>query len=563
MPTRDELLATLTASGAFELTTDESAGYPIRVYKNAPTSLREVLAGTAVHADRTFTVYGDETLTFAEVHAKAAILARYLLDNGVAKGDRVAIGMRNYPEWIISFWACQAIGAVVVALNAWWVAAELAFALEDSTPKALLIDGERLERIWPLPPALGEVLVVVARRGGGPSGGVEFAEATSGPAREPPPADIGPHDVATILYTSGITGRPKGAVATQRNHTTNLMNALLAGELARIARGTPDDFVAPQGGVLQTFPFFHIGGMGVLNHSATIGAKLVLMYKWNAVEAVDLVEKHGLTNTGGVPTVVRQFLEAAAGRGLNTLAGLGSAGAPLPPALFSRIGAQFEQRVAPINAFGLTETTGAVITNGGADYFAHPDSVGRPVATCQIKIVDSAGCEVAQGEIGELWMRGPNVIAGYWRNPEATDAAFCAGWFRSGDLGYVDADGMYYVVDRMKDVIIRGGENVYCAEVEAALLEHPLVRDAAVIGLPHAEYGEEVAAVIQVDPANWTPGLEQELHSNLAAKLARFKAPTVLRITGDDLARTATGKVLKREIRAQFFPETAASTVTK
>jgi long-chain acyl-CoA synthetase len=561
MPTRDESLATLTASGTFELTTDESAGYPIRVYKNAPVSLREVFeATTTVHADRTFTVYGDETLTFAEVHAKAAILAHYLLAKGVTKGDRVAIGMRNYPEWIISFWACQAIGAVVVALNAWWITAELAFALEDSTPKVLLIDGERFERILPLLPALGELVVVVARRGGGPAGGVEFGQATSGLACELPRADIGSHDVATILYTSGITGRPKGAVATQRNHITNLMNALLAGQLARIARGTPEDFVAPQGGVLQTFPFFHIGGLGVLTHSAAIGTKMILMHKWNAVEAVDLVEKHGLTNTGGVPTVVRQFLEAAAGRGLNTLAGLGSGGAPLPPALFRRIGPQFEQRVSPTNAFGLTETTGAIITNSGADYFGHPDSVGRPTVTCQIKIVDSAGREVAQGEIGELWMRGANVIPGYWRNPEATEAAFGGGWFRSGDLGYVDADGMYYVVDRMKDVIIRGGENVYCAEVEAALLEHPLVRDAAVIGLPDVEYGEEVAAVIQVDPANQSPGLERELQSDLSAKLARFKIPTVFRITDDDLPRTGTGKVLKREIRAQFFPETVTAT---
>ena len=561
MPTREEIIATLTASGQFELGVDDSAGYPIRIYKNAPTSLRAVLESTKAYADRVFTIYGDETLTYAQVHAQIASLAHFLLEKGVKKGDRVAIGMRNYPEWIISFWACQSIGAIVVALNAWWTTTELSYALEDSAPKVLLIDGERYERILPLLDTLGGATIVVARRDGAHSGGIDFADAVAEPAAGLPDAEIGPNDVATILYTSGTTGRPKGAYATQRNHISNIWNTLLAGQLARITLGVPDDFVAPQGGVLQTFPFFHIGGLTGLYMGTVMGSKMALMYKWNPVEAVELIETHGLTSAGGVPIVVRQLLETAtaAGKSLSTLVGLSSGGAPVPPDLIRRVETQFEQKASPANGYGLTETTSAVITNSGADYFAHPNSIGRPVPTCDVRFVDDAGKDVPKGEIGELWMRGPNIIVGYWGNPEATEAAFGGGWFRSGDLGYVDADGMYYVVDRKKDVIIRGGENIYCAEVEAALLEHPLVRDATVIGLPHPEYGEEVAAVIQVDPANQSAALEGELVADLSAKLAKFKIPTSIHITELDLPRTATGKVLKREIRVQFFAEKAGA----
>jgi long-chain acyl-CoA synthetase len=561
MPTRDEIIAKLTASGQFELTEDASAGYPIRVYKNAPRSLREVFQSTRQYAERTFTVYGDETLTYAEVHAKVASLAHYLAAHGIGRGDRVAIGMRNYPEFIISFWACQAIGAVVVALNAWWTTSELAYALEDSSPKALLIDGERLERIAPLLSGMGDPLIVVARRDGGPAGGVEFAEATAEPAADLPAVEVEPGDLATILYTSGTTGRPKGAVATQRNHVTNMMNTLLAGAVARVMLEVPEDFVAPQAGVLQTFPFFHIGGMTGLYMGTVMGSKIALMYKWNPQEAVDLIETHGLTSAGGVPIVVRQLLEAASasGKSLDTLMAVGSGGAPVPPDLIRRIETQFAAKASPGNGYGLTETTSAVVVNGGAEYFAYPNSVGRAVPTADVRFVDDAGRDVPKGEIGELWFRGPNIIQGYWGNPEATEAAFGGGWFRTGDLGYIDPNGMIYVVDRKKDVIIRGGENIYCAEVEAALLAHPLVRDATVIGLPSAEYGEEVAAVLQVDPEHQSPTLAAEIASSLGETMARYKIPTAITITDADLPRTATGKVLKRDIRSQFFTEPTKS----
>jgi long-chain acyl-CoA synthetase len=557
MATREEVLAHLTAAGPFELAEDRSAGYPIRVYKNAPASFRQVLEGTRAFGERTFSIYGDETLTYADHYAQIAALARHLLERGVAKGDRVAIGMRNYPEWNIAFWACQSIGAIVVALNAWWTGAELSYALDDSAPAALIIDGERLERVRGLIGRPSIKSVVVTRRGHAGEGGVDFAEVVAGGAAELPPADVGPADLATILYTSGTTGNPKGAMATQRNHMTNLMNTLLAGTVARVMMGLPAeaDPAAPQSGVLQTFPFFHIGGLTGLYVGFATGARMAMMYKWAPADAVQLIQTHKLSGVSGVPIVVRQLLETAEimGADMSTLLGVTSGGAPVPPDLIRRIGDQFQARAAPGNGYGLTETTSAVVTNGGADYLARPDSVGRPVITAEVRIVDDNGVDVPRGDIGELWIRGPNVIPGYWNNPEATEAAFGGGWFRSGDLGYVDAEGFHHVVDRKKDVIIRGGENVYCAEVEAALLEQPKVRDAAVVGLPHPDLGEEVAAVIQVDPLDDLPSTADALRAALSERLARFKIPTSIKLTTGDLPRTATGKILKRELRTGYF----------
>jgi steroid-24-oyl-CoA synthetase len=557
MPTRAEIITKLTAPGApFEITGDTSLGYPIKIYKNAPSSLRLVLLGTMRFDDRPFLIYGDEVVTFREHRRKVAALANFLRAAGVEKGDRVAIGMRNYPEWHIAFWACMALGAIVVALNAWWTTAELAFALEDSTPSALMIDGERLERLRPLLHTANLRAIVVTRRGEAGADGIDFAEATAQETDPLPEAEIAPEDLATILYTSGTTGKPKGAVATHRNHVTNIMNAMLGGATARLLAGeafpAPPD--GPQPATLQTFPFFHIAGITGLYMAAVTGARMALMYKWDPMEAVRLVEKHKLMSITGVPIVVRQLLEAArvSGADVSSVVGLASGGAAVPPDLIRQVGKQFESKATMGNGYGLTETSSAVISNSGAEYAAHPDSVGRPVPVAEVRIVDDAGHDVPSAAIGELWIRGPNVIAGYWKNPAATEASFGGGWFKTGDLGYRDSEGLYYVVDRKKDMIIRGGENVYCAEVEAALLEHPEVKDAAVIGLPDPEYGEQVAAMVQVADAAKAAHLPNVLNAALAAKLAKFKIPSVYKLTEHELPRTATGKVLKRELRALF-----------
>ncbi len=556
MPSREEVIAQLTKQGPFEVATEIPDGQPMKLYKNAPPHMRAVLLATRVHDPKPFLIYGDEVLTFREHFEQVAALAHFLTAHGIKKGDRVAIGMRNYPEWMTSFWACQAIGAIVVAINAWWTGPEIAYALEDSMPAALIIDGERLERLKPMLKSINPKVLIVTRRGGAGPEGVDYAEAVAKRHDELPHADITPDDYATILYTSGTTGKPKGAVATHRNHVTNILNTLLGGAVARGLAGDfgPPPTDAPQPAVLQTFPYFHIGGLTGLYMSAVMGAKVALMYKWNPVEAVELIEKHKIMSVSGVPIVVRQLLEAAraSGKDVSTLMGIASGGASVPPDLIRQINKQFEQKAMPGNGYGLTETTSAVITNGGMDYFAHPDSIGKPTPTTEVRIVDDQGNDVPEGEVGEIWMRGPNIIPGYWKNPAATEAAFGGGWFRSGDLGYRDAEGFHYVVDRKKDVIIRGGENVYCAEVEAAILEHPLVKDVAVVGLPDPEYGEQVAAVIQVADVGRASALPDELRSSLSTSLAKFKIPTSYKLTTEELPRTATGKVLKRELRELF-----------
>jgi acyl-CoA synthetase (AMP-forming)/AMP-acid ligase II len=284
------------------------------------------------------------------------------------------------------------------------------------------------------------------------------------------------------------------------------------------------------------------------------GVKLVLQYKWDLEQALGLIEREHVTSFAAVPTILRQVFDSPLMEkyDVSSLTTIGSGGAPVPPDLVARVDDQFD-RALPSNGYGLTETTSAVTVNRGADYLAHPNSVGRAFPVVDVRVVDPAsGRDVTAGSSGELWFRGPNVVRGYWNRPAATADAFTDGWFHSGDLGFVDNDGFLAVVDRLKDVVIRSGENVYCAEVEAAIFEHPAVADVAVVGLPHRELGEQVAAVVQLKEGSDVSAAELQEH--VAARLARFKVPEHIVIGTDPLPRTASGKVLKRDLRDQISP---------
>jgi len=556
MTPREAVIAELTAAGGpFALQQVGEPGANLRVYTTGPKSLRDVLLATRDHTDNTFLVYEDERVSFADHFQRVARLAHWLQDVGVVKGDRVAIGMRNYPEWPVSFFACQAIGAVAVTLNAWWTGPELVYGLSDSGTKVALLDAERLASLTPHLAEVPELQVLVARDEQQRTAASQWETTLASYNRrlELPEVVIESSDYASIMYTSGTTGFPKGALHTHANHVTNIQNTLLSATAAAALVPNPDSSASvPQPSSLQTFPFFHIGGLTGLYMSAIGGAKLVLMYRWNADQAIDLIAREKIRSWGGVPTVVRQVLEhprAASGE-LDSLVSIGSGGAPVPEDLIKRVGDMFESRVAPGNGYGATETTSAIITNGGAEYLAHPNSVGRPIVTVDVRIVDDAGNDCAPGKIGELWVRGPNVFAGYWDKPEATEQAFNRGWFLSGDLGYVDEEGFYYVVDRKKDVIIRAGENVYCAEVEGVLHHHPDIADVALIGLPHRELGEEVAAVVELKPGADLSAVE--LQSYVAEHLAKFNVPSRVFFSDEPLPRTATGKVLKRDLKQRY-----------
>ncbi|MEQ8437083.1 MAG: class I adenylate-forming enzyme family protein [Ilumatobacter fluminis] len=556
--TREQALATLTGpGGAFEIVPTDVQGIEMPVFRNAPPTMRAVFEQSLEFGDRTFLVYDDLRWTYADHGDRVRRLAHHLREMaGVRPGDRVAIGMRNYPEWVLAFWTTQAIGAVAVPLNAWWTGSELEYGMSDSGAIAAIVDDERLDRMRPILEALPTAPIVARSRTTIPEWAVALDDIIEVDGEPPalPHVDIAPDDPSAIMYTSGTTGLPKGAVQTHRNHCTNLTNTALHGALTAEMAGpaeapSSDDEPVSHTIALQTFPFFHIGGLTGLYTSTAFGATLVTMYKWDATEAVRLVQAEGVTAVSGVPTVVRQLLDELDREGV-VAPGLGSitsGGAPVPPHLIDRIGERSGRAIRPGNGYGLTETTSAVVANMGPDYYDHPDSVGRPVPVAEVTIRDELGNVLPDGQRGELWVRGPNVVAGYWNKPEATAEAFTDGWFHTGDAAYV-RDGFVYVVDRIKDVVLRGGENVYCAEVEAAIHAIDGVLDVAVVGLPHDVLGEEVAAVVEFAPGSDVTAAD--IQRRLASNLAAFKVPSIVIRSAEPLPRTATGKVLKRDLRS-------------
>jgi long-chain acyl-CoA synthetase len=562
-PSIAEAHAELTAPGQmFEMDDVVIRGVQTRVWKHAPPSLRTVLEMSRGHGDVDFLVYEDDRCSFEQHFRLAATLAHRLRDDlGVAPGDRVAIAMRNLPEWAIAFWAAAAAGAVVVPLNAWWTGDELEYGIADSGSRVVFVDGERYERVRDHGTLDRlDLSVVVAPRDREPQGGTgaarRFDDVVGTVAADValPDVTLEPEDDATIFYTSGTTGRPKGALGTHRNICTNLMSLVFANARARLRGGvTPIPTGGPQNSSLLSVPFFHATGChSVLVANAAFGGKLVIMHRWDPERALELIEREQVTTFGGVPAMVWQVLESPdfAKRDISSVQSIGYGGAPAPPELVRRIEEMFPGRT-PSNGYGLTETSSVTTMNSGADYLRRPDSVGPAVAVCDVKVVDESGRELANGEIGELWIKGPNVVKGYWNKPEATAETFTEGWLHSGDVARIDDEGFITIVDRAKDMVIRGGENVYGAEVEAALFEHRAVMDVAVIGVPHHVLGEEVGAVIQLKPG--AQATVEELRAHVGERLAGFKVPAHIWFHDEPLPRNPAGKILKRELRDEVL----------
>lgn len=561
VPSLAEVDTLLTGPGApFEVEERLIRGIPTRTWKNAPPSLPVVLDQSRAHGDATFLVYEDERTSFEDHYRRAAGLARVMVEAwGVTKGDRVAIAMRNFPEWPVAFWAAACAGAVVVPLNAWWKGEELAYGLQDSGAKLLFCDAERAYRLAPQLPGLDLAQVVVARDEAGPvAGQLRFEEVLAAAPKDgvPPQLALDPEDEATVFYTSGTTGRPKGALGTHRNICGNLVSLAFAQARGALRSGLdlpPAGAPRPQTAQLLSVPFFHATGChSVLCASTAFGGKLVMMYKWDPERALQLIEREAITSFGGVPSMVWQVLESPdfAKRDLSSVKSVGYGGAPAPPELVRRIKEAFPE-VSPGNGYGLTETSSVTTFNSGQDYEAHPDSVGPPVPVCELQVVDPAGRPLAAGQVGELWIKGPNVVKGYWGCPEATAETFSEGWLHSGDLARIDEEGFVYIVDRAKDMLIRGGENIYCVEVEDVLYKHPDVMDAAVVGLPHRVLGEEVAAVVQLVPESSAD--EASLREHVGRHLAAFKVPVRIAVRQEPLPRNATGKILKAQLKEELL----------
>lgn len=557
----DEAIALVAAPGQIFATEEVPLGTgTVRRFVNAPPTLKTFFDG-ARGLPETFLVYEDEEWSFARVMEEADALAYALVHTyGVKVGDRVGIAMRNLPEWIVSFAAILSIGAVSVSLNAWWTEDEMDYAINDAGLSLLIADPERIVRasapcVRASVPILGVRLDDLQPL----APGVSRWDDVVVPGTPMPAVEFGPDADATILYTSGTTGFPKGAVSTHRAISNAIMAFASNGSVQAARRGEAGAAVSPTGDAgpqcfILIVPLFHVTGcIPVMMSCFSWHMKLVMMYRWDPERALQLIERHKVTTFVGVPTQSWDLLENPNFSKYDTssLVAVGGGGAPAPPKLVARVETSFK-RGRPTIGYGMTETNAYGPGHSGDDYVSHPTSTGHtPTIVMDVEIRDDDNKAVGPDEHGEIWMRSPTLIRGYWNKPEATAETIVDGWLRSGDVGRIDADGFLYVEDRAKDMVLRAGENVYSAEVEAALYDHPAVLEAAVFGVPHERLGEEVAAVVVLRPGEHVDA--DELRAHVASRIAAFKVPTLIAFSKEPLPRNPAGKFLKRELRATFF----------
>jgi long-chain acyl-CoA synthetase len=559
--------ALLTQPGSmFEVAEAKVNGVAMKVWASAPAHLGLVFALSGMHVGRTFLVYENERVGFDGFRKAAATLAHRLAAEGVVKGDRVAIVMRNLPEWVIGWWACVLAGAIATPLNAWWTGQELEYGLRDSGAKLAIVDAERWERLREHIDSCVDLKTIYVARAAEEIADprVKRLEDAIGkasdwdalPAMAAPDIAFAPDDDVTIFYTSGTTGKPKGAVITHRNIVSNMFNSASAQARAFLRRGEQPpqpDPSAPQKGFLLSVPLFHATGcFAILVPSTMQGFKIVMQRKWDIEEALPIIERERLTHVGGVPTIAWQIVEHPQFESydLSSIESISYGGAPSAPELVKRIKERFP-KVQPGQGWGMTETSATAVSNFGEDYVLRPWSCGVPSATGEVKIMDPAtGASLPVGEVGELLYKGPIVVRGYWNKPGPTAETFVDGWVRTGDLAKTDEEGFITIVDRAKDMLIRGGENIYCVEVENALYEHPAVMDAAVVGIPHHLLGEEPAAIVHLKPGMHAD--ESELRHWVSQRLAAFKVPVKVAFWAETLPRNPQGKILKRDLKSVF-----------
>ena len=523
--------------GPFELVADDVRGTRLPVYLHRRRSLGEVVAESAQHGDRVYIATAERTITFAEHARLVASLAQSLREEyGVRPGDRVAINAANSPEWIIAFWATVSLGAIAVAFNAWWSPHEIEYGLAHAEPRLVIADRRRIEAMPADDVPVLSIETDVPRL------------ATAHPDAALPDVAVAEDDPAVIIYTSGTSGRPKGAVHSHRNvlavieyHRMN--DALMA------AFGDPID--PRDRSYLLVLPLFHIASL----HNLAVprlatGSKIALHEgAFDADRVMSLVERQRVTNWGAVPTMARRLLEHGdlSRYDTSSLTAFSLASAPSTPEFHRKLREGLPFASALVNSYGLTETCTAVTAASPLDLADAPATVGRPIVGVQLEVRDTEGRPVPAGVEGEVCVRSAFNMVGYWNDPEATGRTIRDdGWLHTGDIGHLDEQGRLYLSSRRSDLIIRGGENVYPAEIEGVLVEHPDVAEAAVLGVPHEDLGQEVAAVVVLregsDPT------EDELRAYVAERLAYFKVPTHWRFTRAPLPRNATGKIKRASV---------------
>jgi acyl-CoA synthetase (AMP-forming)/AMP-acid ligase II len=546
----DDVRTMLCGPGApFELVDEEVLGETMRVFAQRPRNMRDVMLTAAErHADSPYLVFHDQSLTYGELPGRVASYAAVLAEEfGVQKGDRVAIASANTLEYALTIWACIATGAIVSGLNGWWTGPELAYGVEITRPKVVIGDEPRLARIAESGVGVDapvvqwdELKAMVAARGEAPM----------------PDAPIDEDDPFIILFTSGTTGRPKGATLTHRNIIHFALSSGLRGAtsamLATAANpgtGTASPMAAAS---LCAGPFFHISGIApIMMGGPFYGTSIVFTPpgRWDETTHLELTAKHRIATWTGVPTMYWRLLEHpdVDRYDLSSVTTISSGGAPFPPELIRLL----QERFPGVNVsqgYGASETMGAGTLSFGPLMEHHPDAVGRATPAIDIQIRDDDGNVLGEDEIGEICMRAGNVFIGYWDNPGATEAAFWPGrWYRTGDFGRIH-DGVLFVESRMRDLILRGGENIYPIEIEHRLVQHPDIVDAAVIGVDHRELGQEVKAfVVLADGKELSASNVQEW---VRQALAAHKVPAYVEFR-DALPYTETGKVVKTALESE------------
>ena len=545
---RADALKQLTAPGQpFAMQLVDIGGNPCRVYVNAPNSLRELFAEN--RSDETFFVYEDERYSFEDMYQRAATIAATLVnDYGVGRGDRIAIAMRNYPEWIMAFTAITSIGAIAVAMNALWGPEEMAYGLSHSGARLVFADQERVDRLARCEPSLNIDIIGVRLKEPVASGVRLISDILATPAAMPT-AEIDPDEDTLILYTSGSTGHPKGAVSSHRAVISALLSWEIDAAASALINNTEPLVLPYQIATLLGVPLFHVAGSHAVYLSCYRSQrKLVGMYKWDVETAAELIEREQIASFVAPAAMTGDLVEAAlrTQRDLSSLLVVGGGGAPRAPDQVKRIATTFKQAI-PNTGWGMTETNAIGTGISGQDYLDRPSSSGRVAAVLDVAIMDEAGNHLHQGQRGELMVRGTSMIRGYWDNPAANASSFTDGWFHTGDVAYLDEEDFVFIVDRLKQLIIRGGENIGCGEVEAALLNHPDVIEASVYGVPDERLGEEIGATVYVRQAVD----EEALRGFLVDHLARFKIPRYISSTFAVLPRIASGKIDKIELRAK------------
>lgn len=533
-------------------------GVDYTTYTNAPKTLKELIDAGRAHGDNEFLIFEDDRLSFNQYFAKVDQLTAALQNEfGIKKGDRVAIAMRNYPEWMIAFSAATMTGAVVVPLNSWGKTAELEYGIKDSGASIIFMDEQRFGYIANDLENLGiKAIVVRPKHSIDASNAIEFDTAVNmGEGLNIREVEMNINDVAMIMYTSGTTGNPKGAVSNHRNVCQSIFNFECAAIVAAMSDPEPIGKMLERGyppKVLLAVPLFHVSGChSVFLLSLRSGRPIVIMYKWDRNTALELIEKERITMISAVPTMLVDMLDAPEWNNYDTssMFGFGAGGSAQPPQLADKIYSQLPDSF-PGTGYGMTETNATGFAVSGSAYKQKPKSTGTKTAIVDVRILDESGNELKQGEHGEIQLKTPTAVQGYWNKPEATEETFVDGWVITGDIGYLDEEGFLFITDRIKDMIIRGGENIYSAEIEASILSNEDIQEVAAFGIPDEKMGEELAVVIVLKEGKTATA--EDIQAHVASQLAKFKVPKFVHFDSTPLPRNATMKVLKKPLKEKY-----------